>query len=477
MKFLIESNDLNCLKLNINIRIRNKSRINKFYDLGIYLPDPKAFNSISHTLDLSFYNDISKGLIDKKKLDEIVIRYRSHIDELKSGEIDYRLFKLKLDGHIALGSAKDYVIHHPSVVKGGRTDKYKKYAYAFTKWKECFKVDANFKDFNSKNIRKFADFINENYSRGTAPTLIGTICTSARILMLDEKIPFFMIPPKLKKPIPKRALQFEPFDPEIWYEALDEVENIKELGAMLFFIMRYCLAGPDLGDMYYVTSDQLKSESRKTLGFEVIWDELKLAVKMKKPLPNYWLTYLRSKTEDKILGTVHINISNITTLECIHQWNNLNAYRNSPFFIQYAKSVNSKRLKGEQAQSLWGSGLSCYGVGARNLNKKIGIDPLKAYGVNQRTARHYLLNTLNEMDIPISDRRQLAGHGESGSQSNYTRWSKKIALRLDKALFEAIEVGGIPEMLEAWKTKSKDFIEECEPFYASDFTPKMNIIK
>ena len=81
------------------------------------------------------------------------------------------------------------------------------------------------------------------------------------------------------------------------------------------------------------------------------------------------------------------------------------------------------------------------------------------------------------MDIPISDRRQLAGHGESGSQSNYTRWSKKIALRLDKALFEAIEVGGIPEMLEAWKTKSKDFIEECEPFYASDFTPKMNIIK
>ena len=79
MKFVIESNDRNSLKLNLNIRIRNKSRINKFYDLGIDLPDPKAFNSISHTLDLSFYDDISKGLIDKKKLDEVVIRYRSHI--------------------------------------------------------------------------------------------------------------------------------------------------------------------------------------------------------------------------------------------------------------------------------------------------------------------------------------------------------------------------------------------------------------
>ena len=190
---------------------------------------------------------------------------------------------------------------------------------------------------------------------------------------------------------------------------------------------------------------------------------------MDNPLPNYWLTYLRSKTEDKILGTVHINISNLTTLECIHQWNHLNAYRSSPFFIQYAKSVDSKRLKGEQAQALWGSGLKCYGFGARNLNKKIGIDTARAYGVNQRTARHYLLNTLNEMDVPISDRRQLAGHGESGSQSNYTRWSKKIALRLDKALFEAIEVGGIPEMLEAWKTKSRDFLEVAPAFYDTKF--------
>mgnify|MGYP004175771853 FL=1 len=73
------------------------------------------------------------------------------------------------------------------------------------------------------------------------------------------------------------------------------------------------------------------------------------------------------------------------------------------------------------------------------------------------------------MDIPISDRRQLAGHVESGSQSNYTRWSKKIALRLDKALFEAIEVGGIPEMLEAWKTKSKDFLEVAPAFYDAPF--------
>ena len=469
MKFVIDLNDRNSLKLNLNIRIRNKSRINKFYDLGIYLPDPKAFNIITQTIDLNLYDNISQGIIDRKKLDEIVNRYRSHIDDLKAGEINYPLFKLKLDGHIAQGIAKDYIIHHPSVVKGGRTDKYKKYEYAFTKWKECFKVDANFTDFNSKNIREFADFINKNYSRGTAPTLIGTICTAARILMLDEKIPFFMIPPKLKKPMPKRALQFEPFDREIWYEALDEVENIKELGALLFFIMRYCLAGPDLGDMYFIKQEQIEGESRGTLPFEVIWDELKLAAKMDKPLPNYWVTYLRSKTEDKILGTVNINISNLTTLECIHQWNHLNAYRNSPFFIQYAKSIDIKRLKGEQAQSLWGSGLSCYGVGARNLNKKIGIDPLKAYGVNQRTARHYLLNTLNEMDIPISDRRQIAGHGESGSQSNYTRWSKKIALRLDKALFEAIEVGGIPEMLEAWKTKSRDFIEEAPAFYVGRF--------
>ena len=469
MKFVIDLNDRNSLKLNLNIRIRNKSRINKFYDLGIYLPDPKAFNIITHTIDLNLYDNISQGIIDRKKLDEIVNRYRSHIDDLKAGEINYPLFKLKLDGHIAQGIAKDYIIHHPSVVKGGRTDKYKKYEYAFTKWKECFKVDANFTDFNSKNIREFADFINKNYSRGTAPTLIGTICTAARILMLDEKIPFFMIPPKLKKPMPKRALQFEPFDREIWYEALDEVENIKELGALLFFIMRFCLAGPDLGDMLYIKEENIKGETRGTHSFKVIWNELKLAVRMDNPLPNYWITYLRSKTEDKILGTVNINISNLTTLECIHQWNHLNAYRSSPFFIQYAKSIDSKRLKGEQAQSLWGSGLSCYGVGARNLNKKIGIDPLKAYGVNQRTARHYLLNTLNEMDIPISDRRQIAGHGESGSQSNYTRWSKKIALRLDKALFEAIEVGGIPEMLEAWKTKSRDFIEEAPAFYVGRF--------
>ena len=469
MKFVIDLNDRNSLKLNLNIRIRNKSRINKFYDLGIYLPDPKAFNIITHTIDLNLYDNISQGIIDRKKLDEIVNRYRSHIEELKSGEINYPLFKLKLDGHIAQGIAKDYIIHHPSVVKGGRTDKYKKYEYAFTKWKECFKVDANFTDFNSKNIREFADFINKNYSRGTAPTLIGTICTAARILMLDEKIPFFMIPPKLKKPMPKRALQFEPFDREIWYEALDEVENIKELGSLLFFIMRFCLAGPDLGDMLYIKEENIKGETRGTHSFKVIWNELKLAVRMDNPLPNYWITYLRSKTEDKILGTVNINISNLTTLECIHQWNHLNAYRSSPFFIQYAKSIDSKRLKGEQAQSLWGSGLSCYGVGARNLNKKIGIDPLKAYGVNQRTARHYLLNTLNEMDIPISDRRQIAGHGESGSQSNYTRWSKKIALRLDKALFEAIEVGGIPEMLEAWKTKSRDFIEEAPAFYVGRF--------
>ena len=469
MKFVIDLNDRNSLKLNLNIRIRNKSRINKFYDLGIYLPDPKAFNIITQTIDLNLYDNISQGIIDRKKLDEIVNRYRSHIDDLKAGEINYPLFKLKLDGHIAQGIAKDYIIHHPSVVKGGRTDKYKKYEYAFTKWKECFKVDANFTDFNSKNIREFADFINKNYSRGTAPTLIGTICTAARILMLDEKIPFFMIPPKLKKPMPKRALQFEPFDREIWYEALDEVENIKELGALLFFIMRFCLAGPDLGDVYYLKEENIKGETRGTHSFKVIWNELKLAVRMDNPLPNYWITYLRSKTEDKILGTVNINISNLTTLECIHQWNHLNAYRSSPFFIQYAKSIDSKRLKGEQAQSLWGSGLSCYGVGARNLNKKIGIDPLKAYGVNQRTARHYLLNTLNEMDIPISDRRQIAGHGESGSQSNYTRWSKKIALRLDKALFEAIEVGGIPEMLEAWKTKSRDFIEEAPAFYVGRF--------
>jgi hypothetical protein len=76
------------------------------------------------------------------------------------------------------------------------------------------------------------------------------------------------------------------------------------------------------------------------------------------------------------------------------------------------------------------------------------------------------------MDVPISDRRQLAGHNESGSQSNYTRWSKKIALRLDKALFEAIEVGGIPEMLEAWKTKSRDFIEEAPAFYNTQFVSK-----
>ena len=469
MKFVIDLNDRNSLKLNLNIRIRNKSRINKYYDLGIYLPDPKAFNIITHTIDLNLYDNISQGIIDRKKLDEIVNRYRSHIDDLKAGEINYPLFKLKLDGHIAQGIAKDYIIHHPSVVKGGRTDKYKKYEYAFTKWKECFKVDANFTDFNSKNIREFADFINKNYSRGTAPTLIGTICTAARILMLDEKIPFFMIPPKLKKPMPKRALQFEPFDREIWFEALDEVENIKELGSLLFFIMRFCLAGPDLGDMLYIKEENIKGETRGTHSFKVIWNELKLAVRMDNPLPNYWITYLRSKTEDKILGTVNINISNLTTLECIHQWNHLNAYRNSPFFIQYAKSIDSKRLKGEQAQSLWGSGLSCYGVGARNLNKKIGIDPLKAYGVNQRTARHYLLNTLNEMDVPISDRRQLAGHNESGSQSNYTRWSKKIALRLDKALFEAIEVGGIPEMLEAWKTKSRDFIEEAPAFYVGRF--------
>ena len=469
MKFVIDLNDRNSLKLNLNIRIRNKSRINKIYDLGIYLPDPKAFNIITQTIDLNLYDNISQGIIDRKKLDEIVNRYRSHIDNLKAGEINYPLFKLKLDGHIAQGIAKDYIIHHPSVVKGGRTDKYKKYEYAFTKWKECFKVDANFTDFNSKNIREFADFINKNYSRGTAPTLIGTICTAARILMLDEKIPFFMIPPKLKKPMPKRALQFEPFDREIWYEALDEVENIKELGSLLFFIMRFCLAGPDLGDMLYIKEENIKGETRGTHSFKVIWNELKLAVRMDNPLPNYWITYLRSKTEDKILGTVNINISNLTTLECIHQWNHLNAYRNSPFFIQYAKSIDSKRLKGEQAQSLWGSGLSCYGVGARNLNKKIGIDPLKAYGVNQRTARHYLLNTLNEMDIPISDRRQIAGHGESGSQSNYTRWSKKIALRLDKALFEAIEVGGIPEMLEAWKTKSRDFMEVAPAFYDTQF--------
>ena len=469
MKFSVDLKKSNALKLHLNTRIRNTSAINKVFNTQIYLPHPKAFSTSTLTIDLSFYNDHSQGLLDQKKLDQIVTGYRSNIDELKSGKINFTLFKLRLDGHIDSGSAKDYIINHPSVVKGGRADKYKRYEYSFNKWKECFKVDANFTDINSKNIREFADFINENYSRGTAPQHIGTICSAARILMLDEKIPFFMIPPKLKKPMPKRAHQFEPFDREIWYEALDEVENIKELGALLFFIMRYCLAGPDLGDMYFIKEEQIKGETRGTHSFEVIWDELKLAAKMDNPLPNYWLTYLRSKTEDKILGTVHINISNLTTLECIHQWNHLNAYRSSPFFIQYAKSIDSKRLKGEQAQSLWGSGLSCYGVGARNLNKKIGIDPLKAYGVNQRTARHYLLNTLNEMDIPISDRRQIAGHGESGSQSNYTRWSKKIALRLDKALFEAIEVGGIPEMLEAWKTKSRDFIEEAPAFYVGRF--------
>ena len=469
MKFSVDLKKSNALKLHLNTRIRNTSAINKVFNTQIYLPHPKAFSTSTLTIDLSFYNDHSQGLLDQKKLDQVVTGYRSNIDELKSGSINFTLFKLRLDGHIDSGSAKDYIINHPSVVKGGRADKYKRYEYSFNKWKECFKVDANFTDINSKNIREFADFINENYSRGTAPQHIGTICSAARILMLDEKIPFFMIPPKLKKPMPKRAHQFEPFDREIWYEALDEVENIKELGALLFFIMRYCLAGPDLGDMYFIKEEQIKGETRGTHSFEVIWDELKLAAKMDNPLPNYWLTYLRSKTEDKILGTVHINISNLTTLECIHQWNHLNAYRSSPFFIQYAKSIDSKRLKGEQAQSLWGSGLSCYGVGARNLNKKIGIDPLKAYGVNQRTARHYLLNTLNEMDIPISDRRQIAGHGESGSQSNYTRWSKKIALRLDKALFEAIEVGGIPEMLEAWKTKSRDFIEEAPAFYVGRF--------
>lgn len=469
MKFSVDLKKSNALKLHLNTRIRNTSAINKVFNTQIYLPHPKAFSTSTLTIDLSFYNDHSQGLLDQKKLDQVITGYRSNIDELKSGIINFTLFKLRLDGHIESGSAKDYIINHPSVVKGGRADKYKRYEYSFNKWKECFKVDANFTDINSKNIREFADFINENYSRGTAPQHIGTICSAARILMLDEKIPFFMIPPKLKKPMPKRAHQFEPFDPEIWYEALDEVENIKELGALLFFIMRYCLAGPDLGDMYFITSDQLKGQSRGTYSFQFIWDDLKLAVKMKKPLPNYWLTYLRSKTEDKILGTVHINISNLTTLECIHQWNHLNAYRNSPFFIQYAKSVDSKRLKGEQAQALWGSGEKCYGFGARNLNKKIRIDTRLAYGVNQRTARHYLLNTLNEMDIPISDRRQLAGHGESGSQSNYTRWSKKIALRLDKALFEAIEVGGIPEMLEAWKTKSKDFLEVAPAFYDAPF--------
>ena len=469
MKFSVDLKKSNALKLHLNTRIRNTSAINKVFNTQIYLPHPKAFSTSTLTIDLSFYNDHSQGLLDQKKLDQVVTGYRSNIDELKSGSINFTLFKLRLDGHIDSGSAKDYIINHPSVVKGGRADKYKRYEYSFNKWKECFKVDANFTDINSKNIREFADFINENYSRGTAPQHIGTICSAARILMLDEKIPFFMIPPKLKKPMPKRAHQFEPFDREIWFEALDEVENIKELGALLFFIMRYCLAGPDLGDMYFIKEEQIKGETRGTHSFEVIWDELKLAAKMDNPLPNYWLTYLRSKTEDKILGTVHINISNLTTLECIHQWNHLNAYRSSPFFIQYAKSVDSKRLKGEQAQALWGSGLKCYGFGARNLNKKIGIDTARAYGVNQRTARHYLLNTLNEMDVPISDRRQLAGHGESGSQSNYTRWSKKIALRLDKALFEAIEVGGIPEMLEAWKTKSRDFLEVAPAFYDTKF--------
>ena len=469
MKFSVDLKKSNALKLHLNTRIRNTSAINKVFNTQIYLPHPKAFSTSTLTIDLSFYNDHSQGLLDQKKLDQVVTGYRSNIDELKSGSINFTLFKLRLDGHIDSGSAKDYIINHPSVVKGGRADKYKRYEYSFNKWKECFKVDANFTDINSKNIREFADFINENYSRGTAPQHIGTICSAARILMLDEKIPFFMIPPKLKKPMPKRAHQFEPFDREIWFEALDEVENIKELGALLFFIMRFCLAGPDLGDMFYIKEEHIKGETRGTHSFKVIWNELKLAVRMDKPLPNYWITYLRSKTEDKILGTVNINISNLTTLECIHQWNHLNAYRNSPFFIQYAKSVDSKRLKGEQAQALWGSGLKCYGFGARNLNKKIGIDTARAYGVNQRTARHYLLNTLNEMDVPISDRRQLAGHGESGSQSNYTRWSKKIALRLDKALFEAIEVGGIPEMLEAWKTKSRDFLEVAPAFYDTKF--------
>ena len=471
MKFSLDLKNAYPLKLKIKLRIRNVGTLSKVYNTGIRLPHYKAFNFTSNTINEMYYekNEASK---DQERLIQIITNYINNIDDLKNNLITYDLFKLRLDGHLSIGSARDYIISHPSVVKGGRTDKYKRYEYSFNKWKECFKVDADFTDINSKNIREFADFINENYSRGTAPQHIGTICSAARILMLDEKIPFFIIPPKLKKPMPKRAHQFEPFDPEIWYEALDEVENIKELGSLLFFIMRYCLAGPDLGDMYFITSDQLKGESRGTLGFEVIWDELKLSAKMKKPLPNYWLTYLRSKTEDKILGTVHINISNLTTLECIHQWNHLNAYRNSPFFIQYAKSVNSKRLKGEQAQALWGSGEKCYGFGARNLNKKIGIDTRRAYGVNQRTARHYLLNTLNEMDVPINDRRQLAGHGESGSQSNYTRWSKKIALRLDKALFEAIEVGGIPEMLEAWKTKSKDFLEVAPAFYDGQFASK-----
>ena len=286
MKFALDLKNAYPLKLKIKLRIRNVGTLSKVYNTGIRLPHYKAFNFTSNTINEMYYekNEASK---DQERLIQIITNYINNIDDLKNNLINYDLFKLRLDGHLSIGSARDYIISHPSVVKGGRTDKYKRYEYSFNKWKECFKVDADFTDINSKNIREFADFINENYSRGTAPQHIGTICSAARILMLDEKIPFFIIPPKLKKPMPKRAHQFEPFDPEIWYEALDEVENIKELGSLLFFIMRYCLAGPDLGDMYFITSDQLKGESRGTLGFEVIWDELKLAAKMKKPLPNY----------------------------------------------------------------------------------------------------------------------------------------------------------------------------------------------
>ncbi len=66
MKFSVDLKKSNALKLHMNIRIRNSSAINKVFNAQIYLPHPKAFSTSTLTIDLSFYNDQSQGLLDQK---------------------------------------------------------------------------------------------------------------------------------------------------------------------------------------------------------------------------------------------------------------------------------------------------------------------------------------------------------------------------------------------------------------------------
>ena len=150
MKFIKDEENTYPLRLIIKLRIRNSGTINRVYNTGIQLPNYKAFNFNSHTIDEMYYED-GEAFIHQQRLEQIITSYRKNIDLLKNNSIKYDLFKLRLDGHKSIGTAKDYIINHPSVVKGGRADKYKRYEYSFNKWKECFKVDANFTDINSKS--------------------------------------------------------------------------------------------------------------------------------------------------------------------------------------------------------------------------------------------------------------------------------------------------------------------------------------